>query len=384
MWRMDARARPTLALTQALIERRSLTPDDAGCQALLAARLAPLGFACEVIELNGVTNLWARRGDASPVVCFAGHTDVVPTGPLAAWASDPFVPSIRDGYLYGRGAADMKGSVAAFVTAIETFIDAHPAAAGSLALLLTSDEEGPSVDGTVRVVEALLGRGEAIDFCIVGEPSSVDQLGDMIKNGRRGTLSGTLVVKGVQGHIAYPHLAQNPIHMLAPALAELAAVHWDDGNEYFPATTWQCSNIHAGTGATNVIPGTLELQFNWRYATASTREDLVSRLEAVLVRHGVRYDLRLPSAGTPYLTPRGRLVDVVSAAIHDTTGITPVLSTTGGTSDGRFIAGICAEVVEFGPVNATIHKLDECVAVDDLETLSTIYVRVLERLLVAG
>ena len=379
---MDARARPTLALTQALIERRSLTPDDAGCQDLVAERLRPLGFRCETLVANGVTNLWARRGAASPLVCFAGHTDVVPTGPLEAWTSDPFVATVRDGYLYGRGAADMKGSVAAFVTSIEAFLALHPDAPGSIALLITSDEEGPSVDGTVRVVEQLAARNEAIDYCIVGEPSSVERLGDMIKNGRRGTLSGTLTVKGVQGHIAYPHLAVNPIHALAPALAELAATRWDDGNEYFPPTTWQCSNIHAGTGATNVIPGVLELQFNWRYSTASTRENLVARLEEVLRRHGVDHDLKLPSSGLPYLTPRARLVDVVSAAIADTTGVTAALSTTGGTSDGRFISRICSEVVEFGPVNATIHKLDERVAVDDLETLSTIYRRVLEQLLV--
>jgi succinyl-diaminopimelate desuccinylase len=379
---MDVRARPTLALTQALLERRSLTPEDAGCQALLVERLAPLGFACETLVVNGVTNLWARRGNAAPLVCFAGHTDVVPTGPREGWESDPFVPTIRDGYLYARGAADMKGSVAAFVTAIEAFLAQHPAAPGSLALLITSDEEGPSVDGTARVVDHLKARNELIDYCIVGEPSSVERLGDMLKNGRRGTLSGTLVVKGVQGHIAYPHLAVNPIHTLAPALAELAAVRWDEGNEYFPPTTWQCSNVHAGTGATNVIPGTLELQFNWRYATASTREALVARLEEILQRHGVAYDLRFPSAGVPYLTPRARLVDVTCAAIAQATGVTAELSTTGGTSDGRFIASICREVVEFGPVNATIHKLNERVAVDDLETLSTIYCRVLELLLV--
>jgi succinyl-diaminopimelate desuccinylase len=379
---MDARARPTLTLAQSLIERRSLTPDDAGCQDVLAERLRPLGFRCETLAFNGVTNLWARRGTVSPVVCFAGHTDVVPTGPLDAWTSDPFVAEIRDGYLYGRGAADMKGSVAAFVTSIEAFLALHPRAQGSIALLITSDEEGPSVDGTARVVEHLAAHSEAIDYCIVGEPSSVERLGDMIKNGRRGTLSGTLTVRGVQGHIAYPHLALNPIHALAPALAELAATRWDDGNAYFPPTTWQCSNIHAGTGATNVIPGTLELQFNWRYSTASTREALVARLEDVLRRHGVDYDLKLPSSGLPYLTPRARLVDVVSTAIADATGVAAELSTTGGTSDGRFISRICNEVVEFGPVNATIHKLDERVAVDDLETLSTIYRRVLEQLLV--
>jgi succinyl-diaminopimelate desuccinylase len=380
---MDDRARPTLALAAQLIARRSLTPDDAGCQALIAGRLTPLGFRCETIAGNGVTNLWARRGDAAPLVVLAGHTDVVPTGPLDAWHSDPFTPTQRDGYLYGRGACDMKGSVAAFVVAVEAFVAAHPRAAGSIALAITSDEEGPSVDGTRRIVEALKARGESIDHCIVGEPSSVTRLGDMIKNGRRGTLSGTLVVQGVQGHIAYPHLADNPIHRLAPALAELAAMHWDDGNEYFPPTTWQCSNIHAGTGATNVIPGTLELAFNWRYSTASTREDLVARLEEVLRRHGVRYTLTLPASGDPYLTPRGTLVDTVVGAIRDTQGITPELSCTGGTSDGRFLATIAREVVELGPVNATIHKIDERVGLDELEALAELYRLVLERLLVA-
>ncbi|MBS0321163.1 MAG: succinyl-diaminopimelate desuccinylase [Proteobacteria bacterium] len=376
-----APASSTLALASALIERRSITPADGGCQDLVAERLAPLGFTLETIAAGGVVNLWARRGTRAPLVCLAGHTDVVPTGPLDAWHSDPFVPVVRDGYLYGRGAADMKGSVAAFVTAVERFVAAHPAAPGSIAIALTSDEEGPSVDGTVRIVEALQARGESIDWCIVGEPSSVNVLGDMIKNGRRGTLSGTLVVHGVQGHIAYPHLADNPIHALAPALAELAALRWDDGNEYFPPTTWQCSNIHAGTGATNVIPGALELQFNWRYSTASTREDLVARLEDVLRRHGVKYTLALPSSGVPYLTPRGTLVDVATAAIEAATGVTPELSTTGGTSDGRYLAAVCREVVELGPVNATIHKVDERVKAADLDTLSAIYADILERLL---
>ena len=288
---MDTRARPTLALTRELVARPSITPDDGGCQALIAARLAPLGFRCETIASGGVTNLWARRGTAAPLVCFAGHTDVVPTGPRDAWSSDPFAPVERDGFLVGRGAADMKGSLAAFVTAIEAFVAARPHAPGSIALLLTSDEEGPATDGTVKVVEALKARGEVIDYCIVGEPSSVERLGDMIKNGRRGTLSGVLTVRGIQGHIAYPHLARNPIHLVAPAIAELAATDWDAGNAYFPATSWQCSNIHAGTGATNVIPGTLELQFNWRYSTESSRESLIERLEAVLRRHGLDYAL---------------------------------------------------------------------------------------------
>jgi succinyl-diaminopimelate desuccinylase len=383
---MDDRARPTLALAADLIARRSLTPEDAGCQSLIAARLAPLGFDCETIVANGVTNLWARRGSTAPLVVFAGHTDVVPTGPIERWHSDPFTPMVRDGVLYGRGAADMKGSVAAFVTAIEAHVAANPETpgSGSVALAITSDEEGPSTDGTLRIVEALKARGESIDYCIVGEPSSVATLGDMIKNGRRGTLSGTLVVHGTQGHVAYPHLADNPIHRIAPALAELAAMHWDDGNAYFPPTTWQCSNIHAGTGATNVVPGTLELNFNWRYSTASTREDLVARLEAVLARHGVRYTLTLPASGPPYLTPRGTLVEVASAIIRDRLGVTPEISCTGGTSDGRFLATIAREVVELGPVNATIHKVDECVDVEALEALSGLYRAILERLLATG
>lgn len=379
---MDSRAQPTLALASELIARRSLTPDDAGCQALIAARLVPLGFRCETIAGNGVTNLWARRGTRAPLVVFAGHTDVVPTGPLDQWRSDPFAPVVRDGYLYGRGAADMKGSLAAFVVAIEAYLADHADSPGSIALAITSDEEGPSTDGTLRIVEALRARGESIDYCIVGEPSSVASLGDMIKNGRRGTLSGTLTVKGVQGHIAYPHLADNPIHRIAPALSELAAIRWDDGNAYFPPTTWQCSNVHAGTGATNVIPGTLELQFNWRYSTASTREALVARLEEVLQRHGVQYDLAFPSSGLPFLTPRGALVDVVTAVLQGQLHVTPELSCTGGTSDGRFLAGIAREVVELGPVNATIHKIDECVRVADLELLSGVYRGILERLLV--
>jgi succinyl-diaminopimelate desuccinylase len=377
---MDSAATPTLALARELIARRSLTPDDAGCQPLIEARLAPLGFRCETLVSNGVTNLWARRGEARPLVCFAGHTDVVPTGPLAAWTSHPFEPVVRDGYLYGRGAADMKGSVAAFVVAIESFLATHDAP-GSIGLLITSDEEGPSVDGTVRVVEKLAREDTRIDYCVVGEPSSVAKLGDMIKNGRRGTLSGTLTIKGVQGHIAYPHLARNPIHLVAPALAELARMRWDDGNEYFPPTTFQCSNIHAGTGATNVIPGTLELLFNFRYSTASTRDSLAQRLDDVLRRHALDYDIVWTGHGQPFLTGKGRLVDVASGAIREATGITPELSCTGGTSDGRFIARICNEIVELGPVNATIHKLDERVAVADLETLSGIYRRILEQLL---
>jgi len=374
-------ANETLGLTRALIAKKSLTPDDAGCQALLAARLAPLGFRIETLESNSVTNGWWRRGTGSPLVCFAGHTDVVPTGPLENWQSDPFDPTEREGFLYGRGAADMKTSLAAFVTSIEAFVAAHPAAPGSIALLVTSDEEGPSIDGTAKVVEKLAAAGEQIDYCLVGEPTSVDRLGDMIKNGRRGTLSGTLTVNGVQGHVAYPQLARNPIHLLAPALAELAAARWDEGNDYFPPTSWQCSNIHSGTGATNVIPGSLELMFNFRFCPVSSRTSLAERLEAVLKRHAVDYTLGWTGYGPPYLTRRGKLVEVVTDAVRDVTGITPELSCTGGTSDGRFIANVCGEVVELGPVNASIHKLNERVRVADIGPLAAIYLGVLQQLL---
>ena len=380
---MDTAPTPTLALASELIARPSLTPDDAGCQQILATRLAALGFRCETLVFGNVTNLWAHRGDARPLVCFAGHTDVVPTGPRDAWHTDPFVPTLIDGHVHGRGAADMKGSLAAFVVAIETLLaSAQPA--GSLALLVTADEEGPSVDGTARVVEELARRDTIIDYCIVGEPSSVERLGDMIKNGRRGTLSGTLVVKGMQGHIAYPHLTRNPIHLLAPALAELSRARWDDGNEYFPPTTFQCSNVHAGTGATNVVPGTLELLFNFRYSPASTRAALVARFEEILRRHELDYDLTWTGHGEPFLTPRGTLVDVAIDVIREVTGLTPELSCTGGTSDGRFIARICPQIVEIGPINASIHKLNERVSAADLETLATLYRGIAERLLASG
>jgi len=373
---------PTLDLARELIAHRSQTPDDAGCQDLLGKRLARSGFRCESLVANGVSNLWARRGDAHPIVCFAGHTDVVPSGPLDAWESDPFDPSLRDGYLYGRGAADMKSSLAAFVVAIEQFVAARPKHAGSIALLITSDEEGPAIDGTVRLVERLRSRGETLDYCVVGEPSSVERLGDMIKNGRRGTLSGKLIVRGVQGHVAYPQLARNPIHLAAPVIAELAATRWDEGDAYFPPTSWQVSNVHAGTGATNVIPGTLELDFNFRYAPVHTRDDLERAFLAILARHGIDHEIRWTGSGKPYLTARGRLVDVAGAAIREVCGIAPEISCTGGTSDGRFIAEICTEVVELGPVNATIHKLNERVAVADLEPLAAIYRGILERLLI--
>ncbi|MFH0934305.1 MAG: succinyl-diaminopimelate desuccinylase [Pseudomonadota bacterium] len=372
----------TLELAKQLIARHSLTPADDGCLDIIGARLSPLGFKLEKMRHGDVDNLWARRGAAAPMVCFAGHTDVVPTGPVNQWGSDPFTPTVRDGMLYGRGAADMKGSLAAFVTAIERFVAEHPQHKGSIALLLTSDEEGIAVDGTVRVVEALLDRDEKLDYCIVGEPTCVAKLGDTIKNGRRGSLSGTLTVKGVQGHIAYPHLVKNPIHLAAPAIAELAATEWDKGNEYFPPTSWQISNIHGGTGATNVVPGTVEIMFNFRHSTASTVDSLKQRVHAILDRHGLEYELQWEqSSGKPYLTPRGDLVDAVSDAIRRVTGLDTELSTSGGTSDGRFIADICPQVLELGPLNATIHKIDECVAVDDLDRLAEIYRLTLVRLL---
>ncbi|WP_341929661.1 succinyl-diaminopimelate desuccinylase [Methyloversatilis discipulorum] len=374
----------TLELTRQLISTRSVTPVDGGCLETIGTRLAAAGFTLERIDAGGVSNLWARRGTAGPLFCFAGHTDVVPTGPLDQWNSDPFEPVVRDGMLYGRGAADMKASLAAFVTSTERFVARVPDHAGSIAFLLTSDEEGDAIDGTVRVVERLAARGEKLDYCVVGEPTSVTKLGDMIKNGRRGSLSGKLTVKGVQGHIAYPHLAKNPIHMFGPALAELAAIRWDEGNEYFPPTSWQISNIKGGTGTTNVIPGTLEVLFNFRFSTASTPESLKARLIDVLDRHGVEHDIVWTLGGKPYLTPRGTLVDAAEAAIRDVTGLTTELSTTGGTSDGRFIADICAQVVEIGPSNATIHKLNECVAVADIEPLSRIYENLLDRLLGQG
>jgi succinyl-diaminopimelate desuccinylase len=378
----------TLQLTEQLIACRSLTPDDGGCQALIQARLAPLGFAFETIvsgpESFRVTNLWAvRRGRSADatVLGFAGHTDVVPTGPLTAWKSDPFVPTHRDGKLYGRGAADMKTSIAAMVVAIEEFVAAQPAHRGSIALLITSDEEGPAVDGTVKLVEWLKARGERLDCCIVGEPTSVDRVGDMVKNGRRGSLSGKLTVKGVQGHIAYPQLAKNPIHTAAPALAELAAIEWDRGNEYFQPTSWQMSNIHGGTGATNVIPGEVVIDFNFRFSTESTPEALKQRVHAVLDKHGVEHDIAWTLGGEPFLTPVGTLSLAIASAIEAETGVTTQLSTTGGTSDGRFISKICPQVIELGPVNATIHKIDEHVAVADIEPLKNIYRRTMEQLL---
>ncbi|MDP4299269.1 succinyl-diaminopimelate desuccinylase [Leptothrix discophora] len=380
----------TLTLLEALIARRSITPDDAGCQALIGARLHALGFTLHDLPFGPadgrVDNLWAVRdgGLPGPTLVFAGHTDVVPTGPLSQWHSDPFVPTHRDGRVYGRGAADMKASLAAMVVATEAFLAERPQHAGRIAFLLTSDEEGPSVDGTVKVCEWLEARGERLDACIVGEPTSVKSLGDMIKNGRRGSLSGRLFVQGLQGHIAYPHLARNPIHLAVPALAELAATAWDAGNDHFPPTSWQMSNIHAGTGATNVIPGELVVDFNFRYSTESTPEALKQRVHDVLERHGVPHRIDWTLGGRPFLTRPGTLIGALSAAITEVTGVQTELSTTGGTSDGRFIARICPQVVEFGPINATIHQVDEHGAVADLEPLAEIYRRTLAAMLPAA
>jgi succinyl-diaminopimelate desuccinylase len=370
-----------LELAKELIARRSLTPEDGGCQEIIARRLERIGFRCEPMKFGQVANLWARRGSGQPVVCFAGHTDVVPTGPLHEWHSDPFVPTIRGAKLYGRGAADMKSSIAAFVVATEMFLKERPGHSGSIALLLTSDEEGPAVDGTVRVVEVLKRRNELIDYCIVGEPTSVDALGDMLKNGRRGSLSGNLIVRGIQGHVAYPHLARNPVHELAPALAELARVQWDKGNEEFPPTTWQVSNVRAGTGAANVIPGTVEVDFNFRFSTESTEASLKKKLESILKKHGLNYTIRWTLGASPFLSRRGRLAQTVMAAGKKHTGRSAELSTTGGTSDARFIIEICPEIIELGPVNASIHKLNEHIAVDELEVLPRIYLDVLRALL---
>ncbi|WP_334022719.1 succinyl-diaminopimelate desuccinylase [Burkholderia gladioli] len=375
----------TLALTEQLIARPSVTPDDQHCQQIMIERLAAIGFECETIASHGVTNLWAVKrgteGRDGKLLAFAGHTDVVPTGPLEQWTSPPFIPAHRDGKLYGRGAADMKTSLAGFVVASEEFVAAHPRHRGSIAMLITSDEEGPATDGTVKVVEALDERGERLDYCIVGEPTSSATLGDMVKNGRRGSMSGELIVKGVQGHIAYPHLARNPIHLLAPALAELAAERWDEGNEYFPPTTWQVSNLHGGTGATNVIPGHVTLLFNFRFSTASTVEGLQARVHTILDKHGFDYELKWSISGLPFLTPRGDLSIALAKAIHDETGVETELSTTGGTSDGRFIARICPQVIEFGPPNASIHKIDEHVELRFIDPLKNVYRRVLEQLI---
>lgn len=371
---------PTIQLTQQLIACPSVTPYDAGCQHILAQRLEAIGFVVQHLRFGEVDNFWAVHGNSGPLLAFVGHTDVVPPGPLAQWSSPPFQPEIREGYLYGRGAADMKGSIAAMLIACERFIAANPQHKGRIAFLITSDEEGPSVDGTVKVVEWLQQQGETIDWCIVGEPSSEEKLGDIIKNGRRGTLSGILKVYGIQGHIAYPHKADNPIHKALPALAELIASVWDNGNEYFEPTRLQISNIHAGTGAGNVIPGELELMFNFRYSSALTAKELQTRVHALLDSYGLRYDLQWRHSGKPFLTATGNLLNACSHSLQSLLGITPKLSTHGGTSDGRFVAEMGAEIIELGPNNATIHKIDECVSVRELEQLTEVYERILQEL----
>ena len=371
----------TLELAKNLIRRASVTPEDAGCQELLAERLQAIGFGIEHLRFGEVDNLWARRGEAAPLFCFAGHTDVVPSGPEEDWRFPPFSASEHEGKLYGRGSADMKGSIAAFVTACERFIERHPGHRGSIAFLITSDEEGPAVDGTVRVVETLESRGEKIDWCLVGEPSSNDRLADVIKNGRRGSLGASLTVHGIQGHVAYPHLARNPVHAFAPALLDLSRETWDEGNAHFPPTTFQISNIHAGTGASNVIPGHLQVQFNLRFSTELDEAKIRQRVEAILNQHALDYDIDWQLSGKPFLTPAGELVDAIRGAVKTVCGYETELSTAGGTSDGRFIAPTGAQVVELGPLNATIHQIDEHVAIADLDRLSAIYEQVLIRLL---
>lgn len=374
----------TLELARQLISRASVTPEDAGCQKLMCERLEAIGFRVQALPYADVSNFWARRGDGAPLLVFAGHTDVVPPGPREQWQSDPFTPEIRDGLLYGRGAADMKGSLAAMVTACEAFIADHPDHRGSIGFLITSDEEGPSINGTVKVVEHLRSTGEQIDMCLVGEPSSSERLGDVIKNGRRGSLNGKLTVKGKQGHVAYPHLAINPIHLAAPALAELVAIEWDQGNSYFPPTSFQISNLQAGTGAENVVPGELHLMFNLRYSTELDEQAIRTRVHAVLDKHALDYTLDWRLSGEPFLTPAGELVDAAREAIHEVTGRDTRLSTSGGTSDGRFIAPTGAQVLELGPLNGTIHQVNECVSTESLDQLSDIYRRILEKLLVQG
>lgn len=371
----------TIELAQELIRRRSVTPEDGGCQQLIGERLARAGFRVEHLKYGAVSNLWAVHGSGKPLLALLGHTDVVPTGPVQEWKHDPFAARIENGLLCGRGAADMKGSVAAMVTALERFVAAQPNHPGTAALLLTSDEEGVAVDGTRRVVEKLKADGVRIDYCLVGEPSSRERLGDTIKNGRRGSLTGLLRVHGTQGHVAYPQLADNPVHRAAPALAELCAIEWDRGNEFYPPTSFQVSNVHAGTGADNVIPGRMELLFNFRYSTCVTAEQLRERVEALLRRHGLRFDIDWQPPGMPFLTASGRLLDAVKAELQASLGREPEVNTVGGTSDGRFVAPTGAEVVELGPLNRTIHKVDECVSVADLETLSGIYERIAGRLL---
>ncbi|MBU2963906.1 succinyl-diaminopimelate desuccinylase [Amphritea sp. 2_MG-2023] len=372
---------PTIELAKQLISRRSVTPEDDGCQELMIERLEAMGFHIERLQFEEVTNFWARRGTQGPLFCFAGHTDVVPTGPEANWSHPPFDPIIEDGFLCGRGAADMKGSLAAFITALERFIEHHPDHDGSIALLITSDEEGPFVNGTTRVIDHLEARNEKITWCIVGEPSSTTNVGDVIKNGRRGSISGELTIHGVQGHVAYPHLVENPIHLAAPALHELASEVWDEGNDFFPATSFQISNIHAGTGATNVVPGEINVLFNLRFSTEITAEQIKERTYAILNRYGLNFDINWTLSGHPFITDRGDLVDACVEAIQSITGLDTELSTSGGTSDGRFIAPTGAQVVELGPINATIHKVNERVKAADLDTLSSLYENILAKLL---
>ena len=371
----------TLELAKELISRQSVTPEDAGCQSIMAKRLEALGFIIEPLRFGEVDNFWAQRGSKGPLFVFAGHTDVVPTGPESDWRHPPFSAAEENGLLYGRGAADMKGSLAAMITATERFITQHPNHQGSIGYLITSDEEGPAIDGTVKVVEWLQQRNQAIDWCLVGEPTSTDKVGDVIKNGRRGSLGATLTIKGSQGHVAYPHLAENPVHLFAPALAELVAMQWDMGNEFFPPTTFQISNIQAGTGATNVIPGDLTVLFNFRFSTEVTDVELQTQVETVLQKHELDYNIDWQLSGQPFLTPEGELVNATQAAIKTICGYETELSTSGGTSDGRFIAPTGAQVLELGPLNATIHKVNEHVAIDELETLSEIYQQLLENLL---
>ena len=373
---------PTVELAKQLISRRSVTPDDAGCQELMIERLEAMDFHIERLQFEEVTNFWARRGTEGPLFCFAGHTDVVPSGPEEKWDYPPFEATIADGFLCGRGAADMKGGLAAFMTALERFIEHHPDHNGSIALLITSDEEGPFINGTTRVIDHLEARNEKIDWCIIGEPSSTEKVGDAIKNGRRGSISGDLIIRGVQGHVAYPHLVENPIHLAAPALNELATEHWDEGNEYFPPTSFQISNIHAGTGATNVVPGHIDVQFNFRFSTELTADQIKERTHEILNRYGLNYDIKWTLSGNPFITDKGDLVNACVESIRAITGQETELSTSGGTSDGRFIAPTGAQVVELGPINATIHKVNERVKVDDLDTLSSLYENILARLMV--
>lgn len=372
---------PVLSLAKDLLSRRSVTPEDAGCQDVMIERLRQLGFCIETMVFDDTTNLWARRGTQAPLFVFAGHTDVVPSGPIEQWHTHPFEPTIKDGMLYGRGAADMKGSLACMIVAIERFIAENPDHQGSIGLLITSDEEGPFINGTTRVVDTLEARNEKIDLCIVGEPSSTLVVGDVVKNGRRGSITGDLTVKGIQGHVAYPHLADNPVHRALPALAELAAKIWDNGNDYFPPTSFQIPNINAGTGASNVVPGECQVQFNFRFSTELTDEAIKAQVHEILDQHQLDYHLNWTLSGHPFLTEKGTLIDAVVAAIEEVAHITPELSTSGGTSDGRFIARTGAQVIELGPVNATIHKVNECVKIEDLELLTDMYQKVLEKTL---